>query len=57
MLDAKKAIYQYVSGKFSLASNCQVEFDWDDPTPVGQTVTMKIRVSSQSPKNLRFERK
>lgn len=45
VLDAKQAILQYVSGKFSLANNCQVEFDWSDPVPVGQTVSFSIRVS------------
>ncbi|ODN02096.1 Apoptosis-resistant E3 ubiquitin protein ligase 1, partial [Orchesella cincta] len=43
VLDAKQAILQYVSGKFSLANNCQVEFDWSDPVPVGQTVSFSIR--------------
>ena len=45
ILDAKQAIFQYVSGKFSLASNCQVEFHWEDPAPVGKTVSFLIRVS------------
>lgn len=45
VLDAKQAILQYVSGKFSLANNCQVEFEWSDPVPVGQTVSFNIRVS------------
>ena len=45
ILDAKQAIFQYVSGKFSLASNCQVEFHWEDPAPVGKTVSFFIRVS------------
>lgn len=44
VLDAKQAILQYVSGKFSLANNCQVDFDWKDPVPVGQTVSFSIRV-------------
>ncbi|CAG7785471.1 unnamed protein product [Allacma fusca] len=43
ILDAKQAIFQYVSGKFSLASNCQVEFHWEDPAPVGKTVSFCIR--------------
>lgn len=45
VLDAKQAILQYISGKFFLANNCQVEFDWSDPCPVGQTVSLRIRVS------------
>jgi len=48
VLDAKKALFQYVSGKFSLASNTQVEFDWEDPIPVGQTCTIKVRVRKSS---------
>jgi hypothetical protein len=42
--DAKQAILNYVSGKFSLASNCKVNFDWNDPAPVGHTHSFSIRV-------------
>lgn len=45
VVDAKQAILQYVSGKFSLANNCKVDFDWNDPVQVGQTVSFRIRVS------------
>ncbi|XP_021944995.1 apoptosis-resistant E3 ubiquitin protein ligase 1 isoform X2 [Folsomia candida] len=43
VVDAKQAILQYVSGKFNLANNCKVQFDWADPIQVGQTVSFSIR--------------
>jgi len=45
LMDAKKAILQYVSKRFSLASNARVEFDWDEPIRVGKTVSFSIFVS------------
>ena len=44
ILDAKQALFQYV-GKFNLASHCKVEFEFDEPSPVGKTVTFHIRVN------------
>ena len=40
--EAKCSVLQYVTGKYLLPANCIVKFLWDDPHPVGRTVSFTV---------------
>ncbi|XP_022903432.1 apoptosis-resistant E3 ubiquitin protein ligase 1 isoform X1 [Onthophagus taurus] len=40
--EAKHSLLQYVTGKYLLPSNCKVVFHWNDPCPVGHTVSFTV---------------
>lgn len=43
--EAKHSLLQYVTGKYLQPSNCTTQFEWQDPHPVGGTMTFIVRVS------------
>jgi len=46
--EAKHSLLQYVTGKYLMPTNCNVQFQWEDPCVVGETVTFIVRVSGSS---------
>jgi hypothetical protein len=41
--EARHSLLQYVTGKYLLPSNCRVEWHFEDPSPVGNTVSLTVR--------------
>ncbi|KAG5675377.1 hypothetical protein PVAND_005286 [Polypedilum vanderplanki] len=41
--EARHSLLQYVTGKYLLPSNCRVEWHFQDPSPVGNTVSFTVR--------------
>jgi hypothetical protein len=37
-------LLQYVTGKYLLPGNCKVNFEWEDPQTVGETMTFTVKV-------------
>ena len=44
--EAKHTLLQYVTGKYLLPGNCKVNFEWEDPQTVGETMTFTVKVTS-----------
>lgn len=42
--EAKHTLLQYVTGKYLLPGNCKVNFEWEDPQTVGETMTFTVKV-------------
>jgi len=42
--EAKHTLLQYVTGKYLLPGNCKVNFEWEDPQIVGETMTFTVKV-------------
>lgn len=47
--EAKHSLLQYVTGKYLQPGNCRVNFEWEEPQLVGETMTfnVKVRLSSR----------
>jgi hypothetical protein len=43
--EAKHTLLQYVTGKYLLPGNCRVNFEWEEPQIVGETMTFTVRVN------------
>ncbi|XP_059473505.1 apoptosis-resistant E3 ubiquitin protein ligase 1 isoform X2 [Neocloeon triangulifer] len=41
--EAKHTLLQYVTGKYLLPGNCRVNFEWEEPQIVGETMTFTVR--------------
>lgn len=41
--EARHTLLQYVTGKYLLPANCRVEWHFDDPSVVGQTMSFTVR--------------
>ncbi|XP_049833521.1 apoptosis-resistant E3 ubiquitin protein ligase 1 isoform X2 [Schistocerca gregaria] len=41
--EAKHTLLQYVTGKYLLPGNCKVNFEWEDPQRVGETMTFTVK--------------
>ncbi|XP_067009797.2 apoptosis-resistant E3 ubiquitin protein ligase 1 [Anabrus simplex] len=41
--EAKHTLLQYVTGKYLLPGNCKVNFEWEDPQSVGETMTFTVK--------------
>ncbi|CAG9797240.1 unnamed protein product [Chironomus riparius] len=41
--EARHSLLQYVTGKYLMPSNCRVEWNFDDPSPVGHTFSFIVR--------------
>ncbi|XP_037957944.1 apoptosis-resistant E3 ubiquitin protein ligase 1 isoform X2 [Teleopsis dalmanni] len=41
--EARHSLLQYVTGKYLLPANCKVQWDWNDPTIVGDTMCFLVR--------------
>ncbi|XP_023722301.1 apoptosis-resistant E3 ubiquitin protein ligase 1 isoform X3 [Cryptotermes secundus] len=41
--EAKHTLLQYVTGKYLLPGNCKVNFEWEDPQTVGETMTFTVK--------------
>jgi len=42
--EAKHTLLQYVTGKYLLPGNCKVNFEWEDPQTVGETMIFTVKV-------------
>lgn len=47
--EAKHTLLQYVTGKYLLPGNCRVNFEWEEPQIVGETMTFTVRVNKINP--------
>jgi hypothetical protein len=50
--EAKHTLLQYVTGKYLLPGNCRVNFEWEEPQIVGETMTFTVRVNKIKPISL-----
>ncbi|PSN50365.1 Apoptosis-resistant E3 ubiquitin protein ligase 1 [Blattella germanica] len=41
--EAKHTLLQYATGKYLLPGNCKVNFEWEDPQTVGETMTFTVK--------------